>query len=213
MTHLLRRYWILPGAAILMLLALVATLGATVLNARAENEGHGNDPEIIPAEAEVFVAGNSFPDEFRAEYRLKFGESDDTGQGKSGDARPKDKSARETFERLVNDGSNVFMGRLTFAAEADGKVGGVDWHTHPGPFLVAVTEGALTVTWEDECAPQTYEAGEAFVDLGQRMHKAENFADGETVVHFTVIGVPEGVPITHVAAHDEGFEEPCAGAN
>lgn len=209
MTHLRRRNQILMGAASLMIFAIAAILVTTELNASAQQHGQSNNPDIIPPEAEIFASGNTFPDEFRAEYRLKFGEPDDVAPGNSGDAPPNDSGVRETFERLVNDGSNVVMGRLTFAPETDGKVGGVNWHIHPGPFLVAVTQGALTVTWSHDCAPRTYEAGEAFVDLGQQVHKAENFADEETVVHFSVIGVPEGTPITHVVAHEEGFEEPC----
>lgn len=199
-----RTVYVVAGLS-LIVLAAVALIAA--LNAQA---GNHDELEIIgPADAEIFAQGNTFPDDFRAEYRLKFGEPDDTGAGQSSDAPPLQAGGRETFERMVNDGSGVYIGTLTFAPEEDGEIGGVDWHTHPGPFVVAVVEGALTVTWSHDCEPRTYEAGEAFVDLGEQVHKAENFADEETVVYFSVLGVPEGEPITNVVTGDDDFEEPC----
>lgn len=205
LVHQLLRNRIALGVGALLALALAAGLVAAALNARAGN----HETTIIGAEAEMFAAGNEFTDDVRAEYRLKFGESDDVAPGESGDAPPHASDGRETFERLVNDGSNVHIGSLRFQAEDNGEIGGVDWHTHPGPFIVAVTQGELTVTWSTDCEPRTYEAGEAFMDLGEVVHKAENFADEETVVYFAVVGVPDGEPITNVVADDEGFEEPC----
>lgn len=210
MTHLLSRNRLLLGIGALVLLGLVVTLIAAALTARAgtrDNDDDNDETTIVGAEAEIFAEGNEFPDDFRSEYRVKFDDADDAADDSED---PVGVGSRETFERLVNDGSNVYIGSLTFQEEdEDGGIGGVDWHTHPGPFLVAVTKGELTVTWEDECKPRVYEEGEAFVDLGQRIHKAENFADEETVVHFSVVGVPEGEPITNVVADDEGFEAPC----
>jgi quercetin dioxygenase-like cupin family protein len=39
------------------------------------------------------------------------------------------------------------------------------WHTHPGPSLVTVTEGTITV-YEDDCTFETYTAGQSFTDIG-----------------------------------------------
>jgi quercetin dioxygenase-like cupin family protein len=195
------------GIAAIAGLALVVLIIAAV-TVRAGN--HDENLTIIgPSDSEIFAEGNTFTDDFRAEYRLKFHEPESAAPGRSGEAPPHQAGARETFERLVNDGSNVFIGTLSFAPEDDGEVGGVDWHTHPGPFIVAVTQGALTVTWAHDCEPRTYEAGEAFVDLGEQVHKAENLSDEETVVYFSVIGVPDGEPITNVVAGEDDFEEPC----
>lgn len=212
MVQRLDRKWTLIGIGLAGTLALIVALVAMALNARAvteEDNGVPNDPEIAPAEAEIFAEGNEFPDDFRSEYRVKFDEADNANADNGWKAPSSARGSRETFERLVNDGSNVFIGSLTFPEGEDGAVGGVDWHTHPGPFLVAVTEGELTVTWEDECEPRVYEEGEAFVDLGQRIHKAENFAGEETKVYFSVVGVPEGEPITNVLVDNEDFVEPC----
>jgi quercetin dioxygenase-like cupin family protein len=208
MTEQITRKRLATGAGMVLGLALTVIIVAAAMNARAAN--HDQDLKIIgPSDSEIFAAGNSFPDDVRAEYRLKFGEPDDTRPGAASEAPPHQAGGRETFERLVNDGSHVYIGTLTFAPEENGQTGGVDWHTHPGPFTVAVVEGALTVTWASDCEPRTYEAGEAFIDLGEDIHKAKNLSGEETVVYFSVIGVPDGEPITTVHAGEEGFEEPC----
>ena len=208
MSHLTQRLGMTTGIAAVLSIALVVAIVAAAMTVRAGNHD-GDDLEIIGADVEMYADGNTFTDEFQAEYRIKFGDSDEQMPGQAGEAPPHQDGARETFSRLVNDGSNVHIGQLTFQPEDDGEIGGVNWHTHPGPFIVAVTEGALTVTWEHDCEPRTYEAGEAFVDLGQNVHKAENLSGEETVVHFSVIGVPDGEPITHVQTDHDDFVEPC----
>lgn len=39
------------------------------------------------------------------------------------------------------------------------------WHTHPGPSLITVTEGTVTV-YETDCIAMTYSVGESFTDIG-----------------------------------------------
>jgi hypothetical protein len=208
MTYLMQRSRVTIGVLGVLMALLVAAVVIAAMTVRAGNHDSSN-LEIIGGELEMYADGNTFPDEFRTEYRLKFGDPDNVNPGSADENNPNRSDARETFARFVNDGSNVYIGQLTFQPEQDGEVGGVDWHTHPGPFIVAVTEGALTITWEHDCEPRTYEAGEAFVDLGQNVHKAENLSGEETVVHFSVIGVPEGEPITQVQTGADDFEAPC----
>jgi quercetin dioxygenase-like cupin family protein len=206
MTHAFTRTRIMIGVGSLLALALVAALAAAALSARA---GQHDEPTLVPPEGELFVEGNEFPDDFRAEYRLKFGDPDETRPGAAQDAPPHQRGGRETFERLVNDGTQVIMGTLRFPAEENGEIGGVPWHTHPGPYVIAIAEGALTITWDMDCEPRTYEAGQAFVDLGENVHKAENHSDEETVIYFMGIGFPEGEPITNILVDDDDFVEPC----
>src|SRR5262245_15593379 len=53
-------------------------------------------------------------------------------------------------------------------------VGGyTGWHSHPGPVLVTVTQGALTIYNAPDCRPQVYEAGEGFVE-GTNVHLVRN---------------------------------------
>lgn len=39
------------------------------------------------------------------------------------------------------------------------------WHTHPGPSLITVTEGTITV-YEDDCTSETFTVGQTFTDIG-----------------------------------------------
>jgi hypothetical protein len=60
------------------------------------------------------------------------------------------------------------------------------WHTHPGPSLVTVTVGEVTVYDADDplCAPKRFTAGQGFVDLGGgdiHLIRNESMATAETV--------------------------------
>jgi hypothetical protein len=55
--------------------------------------------------------------------------------------------------------------------------GTTGWHSHPGPVLVTVKTGALTLVYANDptCAGQVYSAGESFVDRGdENIHTALN---------------------------------------
>lgn len=74
------------------------------------------------------------------------------------------------------------------------------WHTHPGPAIVVVTSGALTLYDGDDkdCTGKTYgpgqAAGQAFVDPGYgHVHIARNVS-GTTPAQFVVtfLDVPVG---------------------
>jgi quercetin dioxygenase-like cupin family protein len=83
---------------------------------------------------------------------------------------------------------DVAVAHVTF--EPTGSTG---WHRHPGPTVVTVTTGELTVT-DRGCDQQTYEAGETFIEPGPRRHIAVNTADSTTeliVTFFAPAGAPE----------------------
>jgi quercetin dioxygenase-like cupin family protein len=71
--------------------------------------------------------------------------------------------------------------------------GSFGWHSHPGPSLVTVKSGALTLYRGDDptCTPQIVEAGSGFVDEGGDVHLVRNEGSVETVVYVTSI-VPRG---------------------
>jgi quercetin dioxygenase-like cupin family protein len=55
--------------------------------------------------------------------------------------------------------------------------GTTGWHSHPGPVLVTVKSGELTLVYANEatCRGRTYRAGESFVDRGDEVvHTALN---------------------------------------
>jgi quercetin dioxygenase-like cupin family protein len=65
--------------------------------------------------------------------------------------------------------------------------GSFGWHSHPGPSLVIVKTGTLTVYMGDDptCAPEVVQAGSGFVDDGGDIHLVRNEGTVETVVYVT----------------------------
>jgi quercetin dioxygenase-like cupin family protein len=63
----------------------------------------------------------------------------------------------------VRGDSDVYVTRHTFPVGAH-----TGWHTHPGPSLITVIAGELTVYEADDptCTPHVYHAGESFTDIG-----------------------------------------------
>ena len=70
------------------------------------------------------------------------------------------------------------------------------WHTHPGPVMVAVTQGDLVYVYGDDCVERTYPTGTAVLDPGTSVHFAFNATGGETVLIATFLAVPATGPLT-----------------
>jgi quercetin dioxygenase-like cupin family protein len=70
------------------------------------------------------------------------------------------------------------------------------WHSHRGPVVVNVVQGALTYVDADSCAEHMYAAGEAFVDPGQgHVHTAYNPTGGVTILVATFFAAPAEGPL------------------
>ncbi|HEV8471031.1 MAG TPA: cupin domain-containing protein [Candidatus Limnocylindria bacterium] len=71
--------------------------------------------------------------------------------------------------------------------------GSFGWHSHPGPSLVTVKTGALTLYRADDptCTPTVVQAGSGFVDNGGDVHLVRNEGSIETVVYVMSL-VPRG---------------------
>ena len=85
-------------------------------------------------------------------------------------------------------------GTVTFRtiALAPGEVSG--WHYHPGPVFNVVTRG--TVNIEDGCGGEgVFTVGQAFENIGGRVHRAKNLGTEESFEYNTFI-VPQGSPLT-----------------
>jgi quercetin dioxygenase-like cupin family protein len=67
------------------------------------------------------------------------------------------------------------------------------WHSHPGPSIVVVKSGALTLYRgaDSSCTPTVVPAGSGFVDDGGDIHVVRNEGAVETVVYVTSL-VPKG---------------------
>jgi quercetin dioxygenase-like cupin family protein len=97
--------------------------------------------------------------------------------------------------------SSSWQARISTKGESDLYVlenriapgGSFGWHSHPGPSLVIVKTGALTLYRGDDpsCTPQVIEAGSGFVDNGGDVHLVRNEGSVETVVYVTSL-VPRG---------------------
>jgi len=69
------------------------------------------------------------------------------------------------------------------------------WHSHPGPSIVVVKAGALTLYHGDDptCTPHVVAAGSGFVDDGGDVHVVRNEGTVDAVVYVTSL-VPKGAP-------------------
>ena len=78
------------------------------------------------------------------------------------------------------------------------------WHSHPGPSLVIVKAGALTLYLADDpsCTPQVFGAGSGFVDNGGDVHLVRNEGAIDAVVIVTSL-VPRGA--------ERRIDEPAPG--
>jgi quercetin dioxygenase-like cupin family protein len=92
------------------------------------------------------------------------------------------------FNTRVRGDSDLYVTKHTF--QPGGQTG---WHSHPGPSLITVIEGTLTVYHED-CTSETFTAGESFTDLGcGDIHNVVN--EGATeAIDVAVQIVPHGAP-------------------
>lgn len=88
------------------------------------------------------------------------------------------------------DPSNVTTLRITVQPNAR-----FPWHTHPGPVVVSVVEGELTLVYADDCERRPY-AQATFVDPGNSVHMAYNGGTTETVLIATFFGAPDSGPVT-----------------
>ena len=80
----------------------------------------------------------------------------------------------ELFLSSFRRGSGTDFVTQTISIAPGGTTG---WHTHPGPVLVTVKSGALTVVYANDssCAGTTYTAGQSFIDFGNaNIHTALN---------------------------------------
>lgn len=136
---------------------------------RAQADHIPGHPTIVP------LARSHFVDEISAQFKLRL-------------AGPKPQNVIQ-----VPNASEVVVLRITFRPGDS-----IPWHTHPGPAIVAVTEGELTITNAGDCVLRPYAAGEGFLDPGApNAHRADNFGDTDAVVYVTFLGIPPGLAPTN----------------
>lgn len=91
----------------------------------------------------------------------------------------------------VPDARDTVMQRIEI-----GPGGHTGWHSHPGPVVVLVKAGELTLYDGDDprCTGRTYSAGQAFMDIGQgHVHIGRNQSSSQNVeLLVTYFDVPPG---------------------
>jgi quercetin dioxygenase-like cupin family protein len=104
----------------------------------------------------------------------------------------------------VRGDSDLYVTKHTF--DPGGQTG---WHSHPGPSLITVIQGTLTV-YHDDCTFETFTAGQSFTDLGcGDIHNAVN--EGATeAIDVAVQIVPHGA-LRRIDEPDPGCAQvpPC----
>jgi quercetin dioxygenase-like cupin family protein len=175
----LARYWrrwaLVPLAVIALSLLGLGVLATAVVPVSAQPEPGGFDVEVL-------APHSAFPDDIQAQFRIKL-------DGKGG-----------TEVINVRNPDHAVVVKVTI--EPEGSLG---WHTHPGPAIAVVAQGALSIINASDCVERVYEAGQAFVDPGRgNVHIGFNASEtDETVVYVTYLDVPEGES-PGVPANDPG---------
>ena len=95
------------------------------------------------------------------------------------------------IKAMVKGDSELYVTLNTW--QAGGRTG---WHTHPGPSLITVIEGTITVydSSDSSCTPTTYTVGQSFTDIGcGDIHNVVNETSAEAKAVAVQI-VPAGQP-------------------
>ena len=113
-----------------------------------------------------------------------------SGPGMIGDIDTKSELEDHSVKLKTKGLSDVYVTSITI------KPGGYSgWHSHPGPSILSVKSGTLTLY--DDCIdptiPNVFEAGDALVEDAECVHNVKN--EGDTDLVFIVIQiVPLGAP-------------------
>ncbi len=84
------------------------------------------------------------------------------------------------------------------------EVGGHSgWHAHPGPAIVIVKSGELTIQQAMDCSSRTYTAGKAAIEPAGHVHIARNTGTTPLELWITFLDVPVGAP-TRIDKPDPG---------
>ena len=100
----------------------------------------------------------------------------------------------------VRDAQETVMQQIVI-----GPGGSTGWHSHPGPVVVLIKSGDLTLYSGDDptCTGRTYSAGQAFIDSGQgHVHIGRNLNPSQNAeLWVTYFDVPPGTSVRIDAAN------------
>lgn len=161
--------------------AVLSAAGGGVATAQTEDEDDSSADEQAETQvdepedfnAEVLAPHATFPQDVGAAFGVSF----------------EDGTEDSVF---IEEPSTILMLKLTW--EPRGSTG---WHTHPGPVVVNLVQGEVTIVHEEDCSEEMYSGGDAFVDTGHHIEVARNPSDSDRAVAYALFfGVPDGEPPT-----------------
>ena len=91
------------------------------------------------------------------------------------------------IEFTTNSRKDVLVTKITVD-----PAGSFGWHSHPGPVLVTVGKGTLTVydAARNGCRRSTVTAGDAFIEDGHHVHLARNEGSAPVELNATFLARP-----------------------
>jgi quercetin dioxygenase-like cupin family protein len=94
---------------------------------------------------------------------------------------------RMEYAEAVGGPADVLLARVTLVPGAE-----VGWHTHPGPVVVVITQGELTLYGQDGCRV-VYSAGAAYAEAPGDVHSGRNESSQPTELTLMFV-LPAGAP-------------------
>jgi quercetin dioxygenase-like cupin family protein len=112
------------------------------------------------------------------------------GRGNAGTFHVKTKTDAYDIELKAKDNTDVLVTNLVVAPG-----GHSGWHSHPGPVLVVVKTGTMTLYDADDptCTGKSYSAGKVFIENGGLVHIARNEGTVEATMTASSL-LPAGAP-------------------
>jgi quercetin dioxygenase-like cupin family protein len=105
------------------------------------------------------------------------------------------------FKIKLQDSSSPADAAILQVTQAPGGHSG--WHAHPGPAVVIVKSGEVTIQQAKDCSSTTYTAGQVAVEPAGHVHIARNTGTTTLELWITFLDVPVGAP-TRIDAPDPG---------
>jgi quercetin dioxygenase-like cupin family protein len=115
------------------------------------------------------------------------------GRGNLGTFHVQSKADGYDVELKSHDNTDIVVANIVVTP---GGTSG--WHSHPGPVLVVVKTGTLTIYHGDDpsCSPTPHPAGTSFVEEGGMVHIARNEGAVDattTATYFVPAGAPQRI--------------------
>jgi quercetin dioxygenase-like cupin family protein len=101
---------------------------------------------------------------------------------------------------------NIVVAAQRIVAQPSATFG---WHSHPGPTIVTVLSGTLTLYHAEDCTEGIdYAAGTSFSNLPHEIHLARNESTSQPLVIYASYFVPAGTPSLRIDQPSPGAECP-----